>query len=365
MESAHRLLLAACIDGEDVELVRRALDSVSASDDDPIADELYPLLHAAVCRLGLGDPADPSRRRLASCYKRTWIRNQLLLHQARPVFGHLERSGSRWALLKGGAILSAAYRDDLGVRPLADFDLLIDSARIRSVVAWVLSRGWRVDEASGWDADDFLHAHHAVDLRNDTGGALDLHRVLLATDRHPELDDHLLDTTIMTALGDRPVPILAPTAYLFHTLAHARPIGLRHIVDAATIIDRHRDAIDWDEVVEQASARRALAAVERALATLDDVAPERVPPFVLTRVGSAKRHWTDWTYQGQPVNSRRQGMRVFASNVAQRFRGQSVGERLRTGRLVARRYAAASAEDLTAIGKIRKFLLTGPRRKSE
>jgi len=365
MESKHRLLLAACIDRDDAELVRRALDSIQATDADPDAEQLYPLLHAAVRDLGLGDPAHPANRRLACCYKQVWIRNHLLLHQARPVFSYLERAGIRWALLKGGAISSSAYHDDLGVRPLADFDLLIERTHIRTVVAWVLSRGWRVDETSRWDADDFLHAHHAVDLRNDTGGALDLHHALLATDRSPDLDDRLLDATVRTELGDRPVPILAPTAHLLHTLAHARPEGFRHIADAATIIARHREAIDWDEMVGQARARRALAAVDLALTTLGEVAPGRVPPSVLKRVGSTPRHWTDWTYQARPIGSRLQGLRVFATDVAQRLRGQGVGDWLRTGRLVARRYAASSADDITTLGKIREFLLKGPRHKRE
>src|SRR5712691_11019679 len=82
---------------------------------------LLGLLFRNLRKLGV---EDPRLGRFKGIYRLTWFKNQLLFHAADGLLAALERADIPTILLKGAALVTTAYRD-VGLRAMADFDILI------------------------------------------------------------------------------------------------------------------------------------------------------------------------------------------------------------------------------------------------
>lgn len=340
VDEQHDALVRACTatDPEFPAAVERCLTGLRIDGIDPVSAELLPLLYRRLDRAGIDHPV---RRRLRYFYLQTWRHNQTLLHHARPVLDELERRGSTCVVLKGGAIVSSRYRDDLGVRPMGDLDLLVTPAVAPDLLEWMLADGWHVDDTLGWTHSQYVEAHHAVSMHRDGGGAIDLHVGLLSTDRSPQLDARLIDDAVPATLADRGVLVLDDTSQIMHTLSHSNPNGLRHVVDALHLVGARPGDIDWDRVCDEVIERRSIARTLETIGRLIELDPSSVPRHVVDRLGDEPRHWSDWSYQGAAMVSRH-GPRIYASRLAQRSRGASPWTRLRIAALLARQYLHAA-----------------------
>ena len=70
----------------------------------------------------------------------------------------------------------ARWTGDSGARMMADFDLLVPRERALDAVSCLLERGWRpAVDRSGPVTDADLDEEHALLLKSDGGGELDLH----------------------------------------------------------------------------------------------------------------------------------------------------------------------------------------------
>src|SRR6476659_6794479 len=103
-----------------------------------------------------------ARAKLAWSYRRTWHRNQMLVFRARPLLARIGEVTGRTLVLKGGAMVSSAYYDDLGVRALLDLDVLVQRHSVEPLVDWALEHGWHI--VKGFDPQDIYLVHHAIDL---------------------------------------------------------------------------------------------------------------------------------------------------------------------------------------------------------
>lgn len=340
LDDRQRALVIACTApaAEFPAAADRALAGLRIDGIEPVNAELLPLVYR---RLERAEIDHPLRRRLRYFYLQSWRHTQTLIHHARPVLDELERRGSPYVVLKGGAIVSSRYRDDLGVRPMGDLDVLIDPAVALTLLDSMLADGWRVDDTLGWTPSQYLAAHHAVSMLRDGGGAIDVHVGLLSTDRSPQLDQRLVARAVPTTLAERDVLVLDTTSQVMHTLSHSNPNGVRHLVDALYLLDVFGGDVDWDELCVEVIDRRSLARTLETIQRVVELRPDAVPRPVIDRLTGARRHWSDWSYQGVPMASR-YGARVFASRWAQRSRGAGPWGRIRIAGLLARHYAYAA-----------------------
>ncbi|MFT7649407.1 MAG: hypothetical protein ACI8Y4_004168 [Candidatus Poriferisodalaceae bacterium] len=339
LPAAHRSLLVACTSEPSAveSALERCCDLVDLTCCDETAAELLPLLYRQLCAADLDHPA---RSVLAACYRESWRNAQQLIHNARPFFERLDEAGYPSLVLKGGAFATATHHGDVGVRPIADLDVMIPTEALAEIISWAFKNDWRLVGGTPWSAEQYISAHHAVDLCNAKGGALDVHHHLLSTDRSPDLDRALFGDAVETTLGDVKVSVLSPTHQMSHTLAHAKPEGLRHVADAIWLIRRHGSKIDWAEVSLQLSERRSLSAALHALELVSEVDPTAVPTGIIAGLRLLDRHWSDWDHQTDTVETRRDATRVFFSRLAQQSRGASPGAKLAVGWQLARLYAA-------------------------
>jgi Uncharacterised nucleotidyltransferase len=350
----HLALIRACVSDERdfAAAVDAWLAGVELDDLDETALELTGFLYRRMVDLDLDNIA---RTKLAWGYRRTWHRNQMLLFRARPLLARIGEVTGRTLVLKGGAMVSSAYYDDLGVRALLDLDVLVQQPSVEPLVDWALEHGWHI--VKGFDPQDIYVVHHAIDLAYGNEGAVDLHWALLVQSRDPSRDAELLARSRPAQLGDVPIHVLPPTAQLFHTASHAKPIGVRHVVDAVSIISQHGDKIGWTELVDEVIERRSIAYTVRTFDLVEQVRPGLIPAAALQRLSRSPRHWSDYCFHGQEMSSRWEVVRRFAAEVAGRSRGAGPIEKARVARAMGRRYRHSAG--LSSRGLWSAFLIRG------
>jgi hypothetical protein len=228
---------------------------------------------------------------------------------------------------------------------------------VKPLVDWALEHGWHI--VKGFDPEDIYIVHHAIDLAYGKEGAVDLHWALLVQGRNPSRDRELLATSRPARLGDVPIHVLSPTAQLFHTAAHARPLGIRHVVDAISIIVHDGDEIDWSELVDEVIERRSIAYTVRTFDLVEQVRPGTIPAEALGRLSRVSRHWSDYCFHGQEMSSRWEVVRRFSAEVAGRSRGAGPIEKARVVRAMGRRYRHSAG--LSSRGVWSAFLIRGGR----
>jgi len=351
----HAIIRACLADSHD--LVAALDECFSRTDPDDYghsAQQLFGFLYRRLVDEDLDHPTKPA---LGRVYKRTWHQTQLLIFRARPLFARLEALGARPLVLKGGAMASSAYYDDLGVRPLMDLDVLVDRPLVAPLVDWAEANGWRVSK--GLDARDFYLVHHAIDLEDGAGGAVDVHWALLVQGRDATRDLELVHSGESATLNDLPIEVLPPTFQLFHTVAHAKPEGIRHLVDVVNIVRAYPDQIDWDLLVDEVLTRRTISYAQHTLDLVEQIAPDVIPAAAHQRLAEATRHWSDYEFHGTEIRSRREGFRRLAADVSSRARGESLLQKARVARAMVHRFAQSN--ELSGRDLVSGLLRRGPR----
>lgn len=343
------------------------LEAVDFDLDDPRLDETLDDLLPLLYRRALDHRSRPSSpkgvalteiiEQLKNDYLQSWAGAQLLLSRARPLLDELERRGSRPVMLKGAVMLSSAYHRNLGVRPIADLDVLVEPDYVDDIVAWALDNGWRI--AHDLDLRDVRLVHHAVDLEFGRDGALDIHWSLLANSRDPDRDRALMENARPAKLGSIDIRVPSPTRHLLHTLSHVKPSGVRHVVDVILIIQRDGDAIDWEVLFDDVVARRVIGSVQRTVRQVTELHPGVIPAAFIARLDAAPRHWSDYPFHGMPFSSRRDVVRRLAAEVNTRSRGASIGDRARITQAMVARYG--QRHDLAPTQLARSFVRRGHR----
>src|SRR6202008_4308852 len=99
---------------------------------------LLPLVHSKLRAAGV---ADPDLARLRGLPRRTWYENQVALHRVRPGLDQLRAAGIPTLFLKG-APLALEHYGDLGLRPMADIDVLVPWADAPRALDLLEAAGW-------------------------------------------------------------------------------------------------------------------------------------------------------------------------------------------------------------------------------
>ena len=351
---AQAALLRACV-ADERDFAAAVDEWLAGIELDRLDDQALELTGFLYRRMVDLDVHHAARTTLSWSYRRTWQLNQMLLYRARPLLARIGEVAGRTLVLKGGAMVSSAYYDDLGVRPLLDLDVLVQRDSVKPLVDWAQEHGWHI--VKGLDPEDIYVVHHAIDLAYGNEGAVDLHWGLLVQGRNPRRDAELLARSRPAQLGDVPIHVLSPTAQLFHTASHAKPLGVRHVVDAVSIISHDGDEIDWTELIDEVIERRSIAYTVRTFDLVEQVRTGLIPAAALERLSGAPRHWSDYCFHGQEMSSRWEVVRRFAAEVAGRSRGAGPIEKARVVRAMGRRYRHSAG--LSTRGLWSAFLIRG------
>jgi len=277
----HVLLLrAALLEGDAAcDAFARWRRTVAFDDVDGNAFRILPLLYrnlvAARCN-------DSLMGRLKGIWRRTWFQNQLRIEACRPAIEALARAGIPVLLLKGAAMV-ARWVDDVGTRPMADFDILVPRDRARDAIARLVDAGWAPHQwrADLFDDADFDSWHGTALRRNEF--EIDLHWRALRDGSANSSNESLWARSQPARLAGQTIRVPAPEDHLVHACVHgagwAAGGRIDWASDAALILRGAGPSFDWSRVVAAAKSQRLMASLEALLGTLSASLGIAIPPL--------------------------------------------------------------------------------------
>jgi Uncharacterised nucleotidyltransferase len=232
------------------------------------------------------DPGLQDLDLLRGAYRFVWVKNQVLLDFGARVLENLHGVGIETMVLKGAA-LSLLYYRDLGVRLMADFDVLVPRRSAPYAIALMRERYQPDPEVP--DPAQRIETHHGTPFIDGPDRNVDLHWYSLW---QSSPDDDLWRAAVPIEVAGIRSKALCPADQLVHLCAHGaiwqrEPI-LRWIPDAIAVIDSGA-ALDWDRVVSQARRQALTSTMADALGYLVSTFDVTVPGWALEELRSSRR----------------------------------------------------------------------------
>jgi polysaccharide transporter, PST family len=258
----------------------RAADAWKSLPDTFDLDELEPgsfeLMPLAYRNLSAVHPDDPELPRLKGIYRRSWVKNNLLLGRTSEIADALRAAGIPTLFLEGPTY-AARFYGDLSLRPTSSVHVLVPPSDAAEASALLELKGWTPRSGSG--------AYPGWRLLFDAGGNICVLRSSLAFDYLSRDDDGAGDPLWHAAeeqrIGESVVLVPTPTDALLATcVAGARygPLPTTQWLTDAVMILRTAE-VDWDRVIDLAVTHRQQLRLREALACLLEL-PVPVPDRV-------------------------------------------------------------------------------------
>lgn len=224
-------------------------------------------------------------------YRRTLVLNLGLAVRAGRVVSLLRRNGVRSALLKGMALVAGGHYSDPGLRPMSDVDLLTEPAQAAETLRILTGAGWAVKSPDSNQTEvppvvDLVRTPRAVTMTGPGGQELDVH--FHGGPFFPGQAAEILTSSHQVNLAGVRVNVPDPASLLAHVLMHALPYNalpaIRWAADAALVIRRSGQELDWDGVARRVIARGWARPVTRMLIYLNRSLDVPVPGEAVRRM---------------------------------------------------------------------------------
>jgi hypothetical protein len=284
----QELLLRACLlcDEEGLNAYREWASRVDVEALDYGSFRMLPLLYRNLRRLGLETTV---LDKFKGTYRQTHYQNKLAFHRVAALLNLLARAGIATLVLKGAALIPLYY-GEAGVRPMADFDLVVRPEQALATIHLLQRSGWEREPGLPL-TPGFISVQYSWHFRLPAAAELDLHWYVFDQCCYPNADAESWESSVPVEIEGFPARTLNPADQLLHTCVHGaewNPVPpLRWIADAMTILDRAAGQIDWQRLVRQTKERRLVPAVRDTLTYLQTRLDAPVPDAVLSDLRNA------------------------------------------------------------------------------
>jgi len=247
------------------------------------------LLYAHLKELERVNPQIPQAilARMKASYQNNLARNLALTEHWAELIALLAREGVDAITHKGIALVHTVY-PDIGLRPMADIDLLIRPADLPTAKHVLRKAGYRTPGETMEAEEAFRGYLHFV--RNSI--IIDLHWELANYTRFEgivEVDHHGLWNRARPAVAGNALGLmLSPEDMLLHLALHVT-LGsefgrLIWYTDVDAVLRRFAHELDWDRIVEEATQWRVAALLGYTLQVCQESFESPAPTAVLTRL---------------------------------------------------------------------------------
>jgi hypothetical protein len=247
-----------------------------------------PLLRGRLKERGLVPPAAAADR-LRQLYLANVGRNTLLFHEAGNILRVLQAAGIPVIPLKGACLGESVY-GDIGLRPMADIDLLVRTADLAEALNVLRTHGFA--SARDFDIESARqYSQHMPLLLNRRGVPLELHwtisdPLLSLPFGDDDLEQLWRRATPANTCGS-PALMLSPADLLLHLCAHASvhhrfsSIGLGAFLDIELVVRRYGEDLDWEQFVRHANQWGIAKGVSLTLQLAQEWTAVVIPPHVM------------------------------------------------------------------------------------
>jgi len=277
------LLNAALFTGErSISHWRQWAKSIELDNVDTASHRLLPLLYRNLNQQGV---EHPDMDRYKGVYRRTWYRNQILMHKLQSVVGVLQSHQIDTMLLKGSAMILGYYIDH-GVRSMNDFDVLVPVHQVRDVIDLLASSEWHTEFPTVSSRIQFTHSM----LFQDAGGHdFDLHWHMMEECCLPEAEQAVWAHASPVQVGPVLTHLPHHTDHLIHTLVHGlrweQVSPIRWVADSVTILRKAESGgVDWDRLIDRVQFCKVVVPMRLGLHYLAKKYAAPIPSDVLSNL---------------------------------------------------------------------------------
>ena len=253
---------------------------------------LAPMLYGTLkAREHLDQVPEEVDQELRAAYFRSYVANMFAYEELGRLLVGFDQEQIPVILLKGCALAVTIY-PDMGLRPMVDLDILVPEAQVDCVSDLLTQQGYApfVETVIGFQRA--LRNEQAFSREGRIPIAVDVHWHLMAgkyySTRIPVA--WFWERTTQATVGEQTARVLLPEAQLLqlaaHLALHHSGEGMLWSFDIALLLERYRDRIDWDEVIEAAHSFGLDQIVKTTLAQVFEIWGVSVPDrarFVLKR----------------------------------------------------------------------------------
>src|SRR5579863_8835818 len=192
------------------------------------------------------------RDTLRRIFLQYWADNQKLFRRLEERLTWFQANGIPTMALKGVALSVLHYRDK-GIRPMADFDILVPEDLAPDVIGRLQRDGWCAGAYfSQAPQNAYFYRHiHGIAFTHPDHGEFDLHWHVLHAATFRGADRAFWDDSVQLSLSTISTRALNPTDQLLHACVHGFTSNLvapiRWIADALTIL--RTSQMDWNRLV--------------------------------------------------------------------------------------------------------------------
>ncbi len=233
-----------------------------------------------------------------------WYLNKSRLKEFAQLQAQLVERGIPVVTLKG-IPLAAFYYEDVGVRPMGDFDVMVPRRQAREAVDYLLSKGYRPK----WGySDDRIFKANGTGFIKDGVTELDLHWGVLHECREAWSDDAFwsgMQTRVFDGLS---LCFLRTEDQILHLCAHgmryAEISPLRWLADVTVVLRREGHCLDMDYLLREAGRREMLNPLKRTFVWLDQHLDLPCAPQLRWAIGRMHPSWSeriDYFWRAYPV----------------------------------------------------------------
>lgn len=267
-----------------------------AADLDALEPGAYDLLPLAFRNLEKQNPPGIAFRKAAAIYRHTWCANEVVLRRAARIAATLQTNRIEFALTGDIALTLAAYPDS-GARPITSIDILIPEDSLIAASEALLAQAL----AAGGGTARRPRRGQPIALADSDGRFCQLFATV-GPARSDRFTRHLLSRARSRETTGILLPVLSPADLLLITCEKLcewddNP-ALPAFADAWRLLEALRSSAGWDELCVLIREEHLGLTVASALAALQAVAAEPLPPSVLGALHSVRSgRLEQWEYR--------------------------------------------------------------------
>jgi hypothetical protein len=253
---------------------------------------------------------------LRAMFVATRLNNEQILREFKLITTRFGQAGIPVVALKGICFALTIY-PDIGMRPMADLDLLIPKSQLAEAVKITRELDYLEPVPEAFPGTRALLIH-SVDLHKQTAPfiALEIHFSLVAEKSFSyavPVDWFWTQTEPLRTAAEMPDPeqilMLTPTAQVLYACAHAmlkhgqRNTSLRWFYDIDRLVRVHADRINWELLLSQCMEFKWSSGVYAALSHVMASFDTPIPSHVLDALSQISDRNTELvlTFQQQPA----------------------------------------------------------------
>jgi hypothetical protein len=212
----------------------------------------------------------PDHERLKGNWRYHWYQNKMLVKNFRELYGNLEKAGIPSAALKGMPLI-LFYYPDIALRPMEDFDLLVQRQDVARTITFLTGQGYmpKREDLVLETLEKTIEESNGCGFIKEGTADVDLHWHVLHDCFYPWSDEAFWKKAGLLDSEGLSVRTLSPEDHLIHACAHGMRYNLvpplRWIVDTFMILQKCGDRMDFNYLKWAAEERELALPVRKTL----------------------------------------------------------------------------------------------------